>query len=126
MTAAPKPAQDQSEIFVPAHLRHFVDVLGVDGAVEFLLTFGGAYAYFSLSPEPQSNIAAEIGVEATAAIAKRFGPGSMRVPTGKPFIAAVFRAKGMKPSEIARRLHVTDVTVRSWFADADDRQLRLL
>lgn len=124
MSATPKAAQGERAIKVPAHVRHFVDVLGVDGAVDFLLSFGGGIAYFSLDPDPRTVVAAEIGVEATAAIAQRFGPGSMRVPTAKPFIAAVLRAKGEGTSAIARRLHVSDTAVRSWFS-GDDQQLKL-
>jgi len=126
VSGAPKPVQeDTPAVKVPAHVRHFVDVLGLDGTVEFLLTFGGGIAYFSLDPDPRTVVAAKIGVEATAAIAQRFGPGSMRVPTAKPFIAAVLRAKGEGTSAIARRLHVSDVAVRGWLSD-DSRQLKLL
>lgn len=126
MSATPKPVQEEAPaVKVPAHIRHFVDVLGIDGAVDFLLAFGGGYAYFSLDPDPKTDIASQIGVEATAAITQRFGPGSMRVPTAKPFIARVLSGKGKRPSEIARTLHVSDVAVRGWLQDDESRQLKL-
>ncbi|MBN9243399.1 MAG: hypothetical protein J0I98_11450 [Mesorhizobium sp.] len=111
-------------IRVPAHLRPYVDVLGVDAAVEFFLAFGGGYAYFSRNPEPQSPIAAVIGVEHAAALGRSTGGGTMRVPTAKPFIAGVLRERGLGTSAIARKLHMSEVAVRRWFAD-DPRQLKL-
>ena len=110
---------------VPAHLQGYVDVLGIDGAVDFLLTFGGGYAYLSLAPAQNSPVASVIGQDKTAQLARRIGDGSFRVPTGKPFIARVLSAKGEGPTAIARRLHVSDVAVRNWLGKADDGQLSL-
>jgi hypothetical protein len=114
-----------NQIRVPAHVSAYVDVLGIDGAVEFLLRFGGGYSYFSADPDPKSPLAAAVGTEKAAALAQRIGTGSTRVPLAKPFIARTLRAKGMGMSAIARKLHVSDVAVRGWLQEQDARQMTL-
>ncbi|MEY9717876.1 hypothetical protein ABIA22_000366 [Sinorhizobium fredii] len=111
---------------VPAQLAPYIDVLGLDLGIEFLLKFGGSYVHLSENPQGRSEVTALIGHELTASLARRVGSGSIRVHTGKPFIAQHFRAKGWTTNAIARHLHVTDVTVRGWLKPPDDRQLSLL
>lgn len=112
-------------IRVPAQLAPYIDVLGLDLGIEFLLKFGGSYIHLSEKPQGRSDVTILIGPEKTIALAKRVGSGSLRVHTGKPFIARHFQAKGWTTNAIARHLHVTDVTVRGWLKPPDDRQLRL-
>jgi hypothetical protein len=116
----------QQEIRVPAHIQPFVTAVGIEKTVQFLLAFGGSYAYLSENPQERSPVAQEIGRAATIALAEQVGAGGFRVPTGKPFIAAHLKYnKGLTINEIARQLHTTDVTVRKWLRDADARQLDL-
>lgn len=125
MKTAAKPSTTIPGAPVPAHLRVFVDVLGADQAVAFLLKFGGGVSYFSESPQERSPIASFAGVDNARALARALGSGSVRIPTGKPFIARYYRDMGWKVTAIARQLHVTDVTVRSMLRTADSRQLAL-
>ncbi|SOC41602.1 hypothetical protein SAMN05892877_10922 [Rhizobium subbaraonis] len=111
---------------VPAHLQPYIDTLGEELGIEFLLSFGGGYVYLSERPQGRSPVVEQFGEEAAIALAVRIGTGSLRVPVGKPFIARHFRAKRWTVNAIARKLHVTDVTVRAWLKQADDRQLSLL
>ena len=116
------PARPVAALRVPAHIRPYVDVLGVDGAVEFLLTFGGGYTYFSTAPDAGSPVAKAIGVDRAAALAEAVAgtigrAGSTRVPTAKPFIARLLKQQGHGVSAIARRLHMSDVTVRKWLTE---------
>lgn len=111
---------------VPAQLAPYIEVLGLDLGIEFLLKFGGSYVHLSENPQGRSEVAVLVGQELTTALARRIGSGSFRVHTGKPFIARHFRAKGWTTNAIARHLHVSDVTVRSWLKPPDDRQLSLL
>lgn len=114
----------------PPQLAPFVDVLGVDGAVSFLLQFGGADLYIARNPQSRGRLTQAIGVEATKALAEMVLP--RRIPTGKPWIARVMHARGLPVAEIARTLHVTDVSVRSWLREpaadgsGDARQLPLI
>lgn len=121
----------------PAHVEPFVRVLGVDLAIRFLLRFGGAELYLSPTPKGRSDLAQEFGIEAAAQIAMAAEHLPRRVPLAKEWIAAVWSQQGLSTAEIARRLHVTDVTIRNWRArkpwrgkakasGGDPRQRRLL
>lgn len=110
---------------IPAHLQPYIEALGEDLGIEFLLSFGGSYVYLSERPQARSPIVELVGEELAIALARRIDTGGLRVPVGKPFIARHFRAKGWTVNAIARKLHVTDVTVRSWLKQTDGRQLSL-
>lgn len=120
----------------PAHVEPFVGVLGVEGAIRFLLRFGGAELYLTRSPKGRSMLAQEFGGEVAAAIAAAAEHLPRRVPLAKEWIAAVWSSEGLPDAEIARRLHVTDVTLRNWRArkpwrgrkksPGDPRQLPLI
>ncbi len=115
----------------PAHVAPYVRVLGIDGAVEFLLTFGGSEVYWPANAKGRSRVAEHLGRRRAEALAAEIGTLKSRVPTAKPWIASVWHAKGLPVAEIARRLHVTDVTVRAWkraqgsTRNPDPRQMRL-
>ena len=99
---------------VPANLEPYINVLGVDGAVEFFLTFGGAELYIPADPKGASEVVEAIGIEKARALAAQATAMKARVPTAKRWIAQVLYAKDLPVSKIARRLHVTDVTVRKY------------
>ncbi|OJF91716.1 hypothetical protein AX761_21945 [Rhizobium sp. 58] len=111
---------------VPAQLQPYIDVLGEDLGIRFLLAFGGSYIYLSERPQARSEVVYLVGLENAVALARRIGSGSMRVHSGKPFIARYFKDKGRTVNSIARELHTTDVTVRGWLKPPDDRQMKLL
>ncbi len=115
----------------PAHVAPFVDALGEDLAVTFLLTFGGAEFYFPATPRKGSALVRAVGWEGAQALCRRHAAHGLpaRIPTAKPWIARVLSARGLPVAEIARKLHTSDVTVRSYLADrsrADQRQLPLI
>ncbi|MBN2631568.1 MAG: helix-turn-helix domain-containing protein [Rhodobacteraceae bacterium] len=113
----------------PAQLEPYVRVLGVDGAVQFIMGFGGAELVYSANPR-NSKLTEVIGVEAARALAEEDARRGLprRVPLGKPWVAQVFRSKGLPVAEIARRMHASDVAVRRWLKQqptarvADPRQ----
>lgn len=116
----------------PAHLEPYVRVLGADGAIEFLLTFGGGEIYLTTTPNRRARVVELIGLERASALAAAVGQMKVRVPTAKPWIARCLRAQGVTVADIARKLHVADVSVRRWLNDShragrneDNRQLRL-
>lgn len=115
-----------ADIRVPAHLQPYVTAVGIEKAVTFLLAFGGSYVYLSENPQARSPVAEAVGRDATIALAKQIGAGGFRCPTGKPFIAAHLKYnKGLTTNAIARQLHTTDVTVRSWLKSGESTQLDL-
>lgn len=115
----------------PAHVAPYVDALGPETAIRFLLEFGGAELYIAASPKGRSRMVAVIGVEGAAALAAIAHRLPKRVPTAKPWIAQCLRADGLAVAAIARQLHTSDVSVRKWLKRVptgtfeDSRQMRL-
>lgn len=98
----------------PAHIEPFVRVLGPIVATEFLMTFGGADLYLTPTPKSRSRLVGLVGHEKAAELAEAAAHLPRRIPTAKPWVAAVYRAQGLPVAEIARKLHVSDVTVRAY------------
>lgn len=116
----------------PAHVAPYVEALGRDRAIRFLLEFGGAELYIAASPKGRSGMISVIGPDGAAALAAIAHRLPKRVPTAKPWIALCLRAQGLSVAGIARQLHTSDVSVRKWLkrqpqgAWEDPRQMRLL
>lgn len=112
MTDAPRP---------PAHIEPYVDALGVETAVRFLLHFGGAELYIPRDPKGGSELVEVLGLEAARALAALAERAHLprRVPVAKPWLACHMKmAEGLSHAKIARRLHASDVAVRRWIASA--------
>jgi len=117
----------------PAHVDPYVTVLGAEGAMTFLLTFGGAEIYLTTNPKNRSMLVQEIGHHKAIELADMIGSGTkVRVPTAKRWLACCMHAQGLKTAEIARRLHMSDTVVRAWIKsqlpgglDFDPRQMSL-
>jgi hypothetical protein len=110
----------------PAHVEPFVQVLGAEGAFDFLMRFGGAELYLSPTPKGRSEVELLVGADKVAELAALGLP--RRVPTAKPWLAAVMKSRGLSHAEIARRLHTSDVAVRGWLTAkpaTDSRQASL-
>ncbi len=101
----------------PAHVEPYVDVLGFDLAVKFLLTFGGSVVYLPEKPAGRSEVEALIGAEKVIALRNHPYQVPARVPTAKRWLARALQAKGLSTNKIARKLHVSDVTVRNYLRD---------
>lgn len=115
MTDAPPP---------PAHIEPYVRVLGVDGAVEFFLCFGGSELYLSANPKGRSALVEKVGRRKAAELGAAVGHLKVRIPTTKPWIAQVLKSRGLPVAEIARRLHMSDVAVRRWLKGGGRAVLR--
>lgn len=120
---------------IPAQIAPYVEVLGIDGAKDFLMEFGGAELYLATRPTGRSRLAKVIGIEKAAALAVAAEHLPARVPVAKQWLAHVFyHQEGLSKADIARKLHTTDVTIRSYLKKplvgtarpVDDRQMRLL
>lgn len=110
---------------VPAELALFVDELGAEGAIELFLTMGGASCYFAERPQPGSEISRVIGAEGVCRIAARLKASGrrestrIRVPLAKPWVSRYLYAEGWTIAEIARRVRVSDVTVKTYLRPAE-------
>jgi hypothetical protein len=98
----------------PAEVETYVDILGVDLTIEFLLRFGGAEMYIPKSPKTRSRVAVLVGREKTAELARSDHLLPRRVPLMTPWLAACLHVQGWPVAELARRLRITDVTVRTY------------
>lgn len=103
-----------ADIEVPDNIADFVEVLGIARTMQFLLNFGGAELYFGPTPGGRGRFPRMFGLPAAVELGRRRSGMSPRVPLAKPWMAAVMRASGAPTAAIARRLLVTDVTVRKW------------
>jgi len=105
-------------IKTPAQIAPFAAVLGVDLTVAFILEFGGAKLELSRNATEASRLAQLVGVEKAKELAVACEGLPARIPTSKPWIACTLRSKGLPVSEIARKLHMSDVAVRRWHRNA--------
>lgn len=103
-------------IGTPAHLRPFLAALGRDEALRFFLKFGGAEMYFPNDPKGNSELAREFGIDAARALGDKLDCGGLkkRVPLAQKWSAQRLWENGLTVADIARRLRVTDSTVRSY------------
>ncbi|MBZ0129476.1 MAG: helix-turn-helix domain containing protein [Rhodobacteraceae bacterium] len=98
----------------PAQVALYVEILGIDLTIDFLLAFGGAGISIPVDPKGKSHLEALVGYEKAKRLGENLHLLQRRVPLAKQWTAQVVRAKGHSISDIARRLHVTDVSVRGW------------
>lgn len=110
---------------VPAHIEPYVEVLGVDLAVTFLLQFGGSEVYFP-SYGNQDDRGGEpvtlVGLQAMHDLRDRLGMGKMRIPLGNSWIAQHLAWQGHSVAAIARRVRVTDNAVRGYLKKAQEHE----
>lgn len=104
-----------------AQVAPWFGVLGEDLIVPFLLGFGGAELRLARDPRGRSRLEALVGYERAKALAERDHLLPARVPLAKAWLAQVLFARGESVAEIARRLHVADITVRAWLRRAGMR-----
>lgn len=100
----------------PAHIEPYVRILGVQGAIEFFLTFGGAEIYLTSNPKRRARLVEMVGPDKAAELSETIARLKVRVPTAKPWIAQCMKFEGLTVAEISRRLHSADNTVRRWLA----------
>ncbi|MGK8234032.1 helix-turn-helix domain-containing protein [Roseovarius sp. MS2] len=103
----------EGEVFTPVQIRPYVEALGEADAVEFLLEFGGAELYLGRNPR-RSRVAKRFGREKAALLARTAEHLPARVPLARRWIAQVLYKQNLPISEIARKVRVSDVTVRAY------------
>tara|TARA_R110002073_G_scaffold307957_1_gene477822 strand:- start:154 stop:528 length:375 start_codon:yes stop_codon:yes gene_type:complete len=95
-----------------AQVAVYVDVLGAELAVTFLLTFGGAELYLAQNPKGRSQVEAVVGFDKASALAAQGHQLQRRVPLAKKWLAQMLKWQGHSTANIARTLRISDVSVR--------------
>lgn len=98
-----------------AQVAAYVEVLGVDLAMDFILQFGGAPLYLSADPKRESEVKNLLGYDKLKALAARPNLQS-RIPLAKRWLAQMLDWKGHSNASICRILRVSDNTVRNYLA----------
>lgn len=98
----------------PAHVQRYVDAIGVEATIDLFLNFGGSELYFSEEPKGKDMLERVIGYENAKRIAGESFDIKHRVPLANKWLAACLYAQGLSVVAIARRLRVSDVTVRKY------------
>lgn len=113
----PNRALDRPMPKPTAQVEAYVEAMGPDLAVTFLLVFGGAEMSVPDSPSGCSAHEAVIGTEAAARMSVLSHRLQKRVPLAKNWLAAMLHWQGHSIASIARTLRTTDVSVRKMLKD---------
>lgn len=99
-----------------AQVAPYVEVLGADLTIEFLLKFGGADLYLPSDPKGNSEVEKLLGYDKLKALAARPSLQS-RIPLAKRWLAKMLHWKGYSAANIARTLRTTTGSVRRYLND---------
>lgn len=108
-----------------AQVAPFVQVFGLEGAIRFLLAFGGAQLDVRGNPRDSNQLVQMFGREAVAELASLPTLPTLprRIPLAKPWLAADFHAQGLSIAQIARKLRISDISVRTYLRrEAENRE----
>lgn len=97
-----------------AQVEPYVEALGAETAVTFLLAFGGAELTIAEEPTERAAYVRLIGLDkakSLAAVAHRLPE---RVPLASKWLAAMLHWQGHSTAHIARTLRISEVSVRRW------------
>lgn len=105
----------------PAHVQRYVDALGVELTIDFLLNFGGAELAIPRTPKGKSEVERLLGPKAVSRLIDVSDNSKHRVPLATRWLANCLFAQGLSKAAIARRLRISDVTVRKHLRGSNAR-----
>lgn len=118
-----KGNRQSAEIEPQAEL--YVNVLGLELAATLFLNFGGTVVYFANRPQEHAALSQTIGSDAceriSAELTRRSREPWARVPLANLFLARFLRSQGNKTAQIARKLRISDWSVRRYLQSDDKR-----
>lgn len=101
-----------------AQVAPYVEALGAEMAVTFLLAFGGADLYLAKDPKGNASHMELLGYDKAKALAAHPALAErQRVPIANRWLAAMLMWQGHSKAGIARQLRATDVSVRRWLKE---------
>ncbi|MFN3721883.1 MAG: helix-turn-helix domain-containing protein [Paracoccaceae bacterium] len=101
-----------------AQVEPYVDAMGAELAVTFLLAFGGAELAIPDAPTGRTAHELLIGPDAAARLCAVKDRLQRRVPLAKAWLAAMLAWQGHSTAHIARTLRVSDTSVRRLLKDS--------
>lgn len=101
-----------------AQVAPYVEALGAELAVQFLLAYGGAELYLADDPKGRASHERLLGYDKAKALAANPALLQRRIPLAKRWLATMLQWQGHSTAQIARTLRVTDVSVRRWLKEA--------
>lgn len=99
-----------------AQVAPYVEVLGADLTIEFLLNFGGADLYLPADPKGKSEVEKLLGYDKLKALAARQNLHS-HIPLAKRWLAKMLDWKGYSAANIARTLRTITSSVHRYLRD---------
>lgn len=101
-----------------AQVAPYVQALGSETAVLFLLAYGGAELYIAADPKGRSSHEAFLGQDKARALAGVVHLLQKRVPLAKRWLVQMLVWQGHSIADAARKVRATDVTVSRWLAES--------
>lgn len=104
----------------PAHLDPYIEVLGHELAISFLIMFGGSPIYFPNDPAGKSAAEQLIGPERLRALGARMPENRVEIPIPKPWLIRALHAEGLSVGQICRALKTSSTNVKRILREAGD------
>jgi hypothetical protein len=99
----------------PAQVAAYVEVLGPDLAVSFLLEFGGAELYLAADPRGRSALEQFVGYDMAKALGAHPNLQMVqRIPLARKWLVLMLAWQGHPHAQIARMVRVASSTVRRY------------
>lgn len=97
-----------------AQIAPYFDVLGLELTIDFLLTFGGAELAIPTTPSGRSELERLVGPDKAKALGQNIHRMQKRVPLAKRWLSEVMAWQGLSIAATARKLRISDNTVRRY------------
>ena len=102
----------------PAELSGLVDVVGADGALALIETYGGTRFYVP-KQKPNADMVRLLGEVAATMLVQQIGGNTIKVPLAKRWRCLVYRSRGRTYRSIALGLNITEDVVHRWLKAAN-------
>ena len=106
----------------PPHVEKYVEALGEELAIDFLLNFGGAELALPVTPKGKSEVERLLGPANVLKLAKVCRTLKHRVPLATKWVAQCLAIQGLSTAAIARRLRISDTTARKHLRGRNEKR----
>ena len=103
----------------PKAAQRFVDAIGVEAAIDLMLSFGGSEIFLPSKPTNRNALERAIGLRNIEKLVASSVEMKTRVPLANKWLAKCLYAQGLSKAAIARKLRITDVRVRRYLSGSN-------